>query len=207
MKAKSDKSNEALATVSTKATREEKDAAIRAAIERKKAQAKIDERIEVGEDKDPPKGSKAEKKANATKPGVVKPSKPDRKTKIPKELNVTADDDDTDTTTEGTVKEFAEKKAKQKADKELDKGVADAKKPKKKEKDPNMLSVSDVARELGLDPKRARAKLRASGQAANEGRWPLVKRDSDEHEALIAILKPAEEVEGDETEIDDEDEE
>lgn len=112
-------------------------------------------------------------------------------TKIPPELNATsgkskkdkrreneAKRDDVDTTSEGDIRK--------KSDKEVDEAV----KPKKKAKDPNMLSVSQVAQELGLDPKRARAKLRASGQAATEGRWALVKRDSAEHRALVAILKP-----------------
>jgi hypothetical protein len=82
-----------------------------------------------------------------------------------------------------------------------------AKKPEKKEDD--MLSVSDVCRELGIDPKRGRAKLRAAGQAATEGRWPKVKRGSKKWQELIALLQP-EPSEGDdeeETEEGDEGEE
>ena len=64
------------------------------------------------------------------------------------------------------------------------------KKPEaKKEEDEDMMSVSDVARELGLDPKRARARLRAAGQAATEGRWPKVKRGSKKHQELITMLQ------------------
>lgn len=59
-----------------------------------------------------------------------------------------------------------------------------------KASDDNMLSVSDVAREMGIDPKVARAKLRRMGQAATEGRWAKVKRDSREHKALVAALTP-----------------
>lgn len=179
-------------------------AAIAEAMAAKKKAKAIDARVENGEAGDPPKGSKAEKKVNATKDGVVKPSKPERKTKIPRELNETREDD-TDTTTEGDVKEYA---AKKKADKELDKGVADAKKPKRKEKDPDMLSVSDVAREVGIDPKRARAKLRGIGKSAseNEGRYSLVKRGSKEHHALRDLLTPEAE-EAPEDEVEEEDEE
>lgn len=78
------------------------------------------------------------------------------------------------------------------ADKELDATVVAAsveKKAKKPAKDPNFLSVSDIARELNIDPKRARARLRASGRAAAEGRWPLVTRGSEEHVALSTIIK------------------
>lgn len=80
-----------------------------------------------------------------------------------------------------------------------------AEKPAKKEKpskpapDPNLLSVSDVAKALGIDPKRARAKLRAAGQAAVEGRWPKVTRGSKEHDAMIILLS-AEKDEPDEEE-------
>lgn len=80
-------------------------------------------------------------------------------------------------------------------DKELDASVTKASVAKKKEKkekpakDPNMMSVSDIARELGIDPKRARARLRASGKAAADGRWPLVARDSSEHVAMSGIIK------------------
>lgn len=120
--------------------------------------------------------------------------------------------------TEGTMKEFVAgveaadaKKAKRAApakapvveapvaamkdgDKELDASVAKASVAKKEKatkpaKDPNFLSVSDIARELGIDPKRARARLRASGKAAADGRWPLVARGSEEHVAMSGIIK------------------
>lgn len=93
----------------------------------------------------------------------------------------------------------AKKDAPQKAaDAELDKTVAG-----KKPEDADMLSVSDVARELGLDPKRARAKLRALGQSATEGRWPKVKRGSKKHQELVDLLTPEEESEDVEEETDD----
>lgn len=56
-------------------------------------------------------------------------------------------------------------------------------------KDPNTLSVSDVAREIGVDPKRARARLRAARGKATDGRWDTVARGSDEMKALIEIIK------------------
>lgn len=112
-------------------------------------------------------------------------------TKIPAELNATTGKSKKQLRRENEAKknDTPTETIKEKADKELDENV----KPKKAAKDPNMLSVSQVAAELGLDPKRARAKLRGAGQAANEGRWPLVKRDSKEHKALIDLLKPSDE--------------
>lgn len=73
------------------------------------------------------------------------------------------------------------------ADEELDATVAA--KPAKPAKDPNLLTVSDVARELGIDPKQARAKLRKDGSRAPDGRWPKMKRDSTQHAELIAYLQ------------------
>lgn len=55
-------------------------------------------------------------------------------------------------------------------------------------KDANALSVSDIAKELGIEPKVARARLRKDGTRATDGRWPTVVRDSPEHKALIAKL-------------------
>lgn len=176
------------------------------------------------------KGSLKEKLDNATAPGVVKPSKPER-TKIPSALNLTKPKqeprvEDAVVQTEGTMKEFIEREgarmgtahalpdvepvnrvmpqkrsapakaaaveAEKAVDKELDATVVAAsveKKAAKPAKDPNFLSVSDIARELNIDPKRARARLRASGRAAAEGRWPLVTRGSEEHVALSTIIK------------------
>jgi hypothetical protein len=54
--------------------------------------------------------------------------------------------------------------------------------------DANVLSVSDVAREQGVDPKAARAKLRKVRGKAEDGRWAKVQRDSKEHAELIAII-------------------
>ncbi len=50
------------------------------------------------------------------------------------------------------------------------------------------LTVSVVAREVGIDPKAARAVLRAAGRTAKDGRWPTVERGSAEHVALKLIL-------------------
>lgn len=123
----------------------------------------------------PQPGSRQEKREQATLSGVVRPSKPDRPTKIPADKNLVG----------GAPKPDAE--ARKGADAELDKAVA----PKpKKERDANVLTVGDVARDIGVDPKRARARLRALGEGAVEGRWPKVRRDSDEHRALIAKIKP-----------------
>lgn len=55
-------------------------------------------------------------------------------------------------------------------------------------KDPNALTVSDIAREMGIEPKVARARLRKDGTRAKDGRWPTVTRDSEAHKALIAKL-------------------
>lgn len=127
--------------------------------------------------KTPAPGSREARVAEATAAGTVKPSKSDRPLKIPADKNV--------------VKPEA---VKEKIDAELDQAVT----PKKKAKDPDMLTVGDVARELGIDPKRARARLRASGQSAVEGRWPKVKRQSPEHDALIAALSATESRDADE---------
>src|SRR5262249_29747026 len=51
------------------------------------------------------------------------------------------------------------------------------------------LTVAEIARQLGLSPKTARATLRRAGMKAVDGRWPTVKLNSDEHVNLIALLK------------------
>jgi len=53
------------------------------------------------------------------------------------------------------------------------------------------MSVADVARELGINPKVARAKLRRKGIGATDGRYAKFERDSDQHKTLVATLKPA----------------
>lgn len=97
-------------------------------------------------------------------------------------------------------------------------GIVKSKKPAKKEKpvkDANEMSVSDVARECGIEPKVARARLRKDGTRAPDGRWPTVVRGSDEHARLVALFtakeekatkaKPAkDEVKGDEVDEGDE---
>lgn len=52
----------------------------------------------------------------------------------------------------------------------------------------NALSVSDVAREVGVDPKKARAALRRAGKGADGKRYATVQRGSDEHAALVLLL-------------------
>ena len=77
----------------------------------------------------------------------------------------------------------------------------DAKKPAAKKptktnvQPPDELTVSDVAREHGVDPKKARAALRAAGMKSKDGRWPTFKRDSKQHrEVLGAIVGESPEV-------------
>lgn len=61
-------------------------------------------------------------------------------------------------------------------------------KPKKEKADPNLLSVSQVAQAIGMDPKQARAKLRKDGSRAPDGRWPKVRKDSKEYHELVSFL-------------------
>ena len=63
-----------------------------------------------------------------------------------------------------------------------------AKKPKKSPTE-DLLSVADVARELGIDPKAARAALREAGKKAKDGRWPKMQRGSDAHTALLLFFE------------------
>ncbi len=56
------------------------------------------------------------------------------------------------------------------------------------EPDDDILTVSDVAAEVGIEPKVARQRLRKDGARAIDGRWPTVTRDSKEHQALVAKL-------------------
>lgn len=170
--------------------------------ERQRAVEDAARRKREAEARAPQPGSREARVAEATAPGVVKPSRSDRPTKIPADRNLTKPRvDDTSTATEGDVRDrkkfagvkdgkdvYVEGDAKRGLDKELDAAV----KPKRVVKDPDQLTVGDVARELGLDPKRARARLRASGASAVEGRWPKVQRGSKEHDALVATLSAAE---------------
>ena len=50
------------------------------------------------------------------------------------------------------------------------------------------LSVVQIAGELSINPKVARARLRRKGLVATNGRWVSVKRDSAEHKAIVATL-------------------
>jgi hypothetical protein len=90
------------------------------------------------------------------------------------------------------------------------KPAKEAKEDKKAKKEirEGEMSVSDVARECGIEPKVARARLRKDGTRAPDGRWPTVVKGSPEHARLVALFKaeakPAkkDEVKGDE--VDDE---
>lgn len=82
-----------------------------------------------------------------------------------------------------------------------------AAKPDKPAKDPNALSVSDIARELGVDPKRARARLRAANLGAVEGRWPTVTRGTPMFVEWSAIINPSEDEPEADEESDEEEEE
>lgn len=142
----------------------------------------------------------AKKKASTTSGGVVIPAKKPS-TKIPPAANLTT----------GKSKKQQAKDAPPEADDELDANVAAA--TTKPKDDPDQLSVADIAKSVGVDPKRARAKLRGLGDKApihaTEGRWPKVKRGSKKHQELVALLTPqgaatsADAEEGDEEEADD----
>lgn len=53
----------------------------------------------------------------------------------------------------------------------------------------NIITVASVAKELGMNPKVARAKLRRAGMKANEGRWAPMKKNGPEHKDLIKLLQ------------------
>lgn len=50
------------------------------------------------------------------------------------------------------------------------------------------LTVADVAREQGVDPKKARAALRAAGMKAKDGRWPTFARGSKMHQQVLGAI-------------------
>ena len=67
--------------------------------------------------------------------------------------------------------------------------VAKAPVGKKPQAPEGYITVADIARERGIDPKAARAKLRrAKNSKAPDGRWPAVKVNSDEYNELVAIF-------------------
>jgi hypothetical protein len=51
-----------------------------------------------------------------------------------------------------------------------------------------MLTVVDVAREHGVDPKVARGSLRAAGMKAKDGRWPSFRRGSTMHRRVLGAI-------------------
>lgn len=95
---------------------------------------------------------------------------------------------------EKATKKDAEKAERQKKhiEEKREKRKAEGKLKPAKEKDPNTVTVADIARDLGIEPKIARAKLRrhedklAKFQVASMDRWtfPLKARDT-----LVEILK------------------
>lgn len=62
------------------------------------------------------------------------------------------------------------------------------KEQKRKDEADGMLTIVQIAEQLNMDPKVARAKLRRKGKNANEGRWPAIKKDSKEHEEIVKLL-------------------
>lgn len=106
---------------------------------------------------------------------------------------------------EHVAKKKADVEAKKKSGEGIDKALNDEMvkptkaKPEKPPVDPNLLSVSDIARELEIEPKAARAKLRRVKGKASEGRWPKVKRDSKEYKEIVEILSAEPEVEEEES--------
>ena len=51
-----------------------------------------------------------------------------------------------------------------------------------------MITVANLARELGVDPKKARAKLRKSGMSANGKRHPDLEVDSKEYNEIRELI-------------------
>ena len=60
-----------------------------------------------------------------------------------------------------------------------------------KEKDDNLVTLSEIAAELGIDPRAARVKLRKSEFNKGDGRWAW-ELGSKEHRAVAAFLTPKE---------------
>lgn len=51
------------------------------------------------------------------------------------------------------------------------------------------LTVTDIARELGISPKVARGKLRRAGMNAKDGRWPTCEPGTDDHARIVEVLR------------------
>lgn len=66
--------------------------------------------------------------------------------------------------------------------------VSTPKKHTPQEKGDGLVSVSEIAAELGFDAKIARAKLRRQGKQSADGRWPRVKPGSKEYKELKDII-------------------
>lgn len=72
--------------------------------------------------------------------------------------------------------------------------INDLKKSPKKvgevvDKEDGLITISEIAEGINMDPKVARAKLRRKGMKSNEGRWSKIKKDSKEHKDLVDLLK------------------
>ncbi len=98
-----------------------------------------------------------------------------------------------------TIKTWKDSKAKLQAriDKLLaaiEKKAPAKKTPEKKTKSEGGMSLADLARELSINPKVARAKIRRQKSLPlnvndENGRWKAFDRDGDVHKALVTILK------------------
>lgn len=55
---------------------------------------------------------------------------------------------------------------------------------------PTLLSISDIARRLKMDPKVARAKMRRHDKGADGGRYARVQEGSQAYQKIVALLKP-----------------
>lgn len=52
------------------------------------------------------------------------------------------------------------------------------------------LTVADLARNMGISPKVARAKLRRQGYSADGGQYPRMTPGTKEYDAVVNILTP-----------------
>lgn len=79
---------------------------------------------------------------------------------------------------------------------QLPKETKPKKAPKKKpstkptaKKSSDDISVVDIAAQLGINPKVARAKLRRAGLSSSKGRWKHMAKGSDLHKHVLSIFK------------------
>ena len=65
---------------------------------------------------------------------------------------------------------------------------ATKKKKKAPKKEKTMVSLKAMLDELGMDPKKARTRLRKEGHSATEGRYPDMEIGSKLYEEFLEIL-------------------